>query len=222
MYKTLVKVSFIVLLGLSGALLAQTTDAAADLAEENVEAALPQSSTASETRGTATETDAAAAALISNETAVLSTSSVDAAGVTNLEFLEPLLNTPLKRYNARTAEHIFWRTDALVFISIPFSFLWSTILKEALRNFSVVAAFLEGARSPVLNSVNFAYSQGNYPAATADPLDIFTWANLGLWPVVVAVNDIIDRSSDPKRYEKVKARMRANRFYRELLFQNFY
>lgn len=134
---------------------------------------------------------------------------------------DPERDTPLKRYYGVTDENIFWRSEAIFFIAIPFSYLWTSLLKLFTRYFATLGAYFDGARSPELDSLNFLYSHDRYPRELADPFYIFTWVNTIVWPIMVALNDVIQRSSVPEKWERVKTKMRADRFYDDLLYNNY-
>lgn len=130
--------------------------------------------------------------------------------------------SPLERYAKTTSVHPLRRADILLFISIPFTLLWTDFLIQRLRDFSVMSAFFEGGRGGNLRVSNFSYNHENFPTRVTDPFYLFKWTNGILWPLVIVANDFLERTHDPKEWEKEKKAMKENRFNLNLINHNYH
>lgn len=130
------------------------------------------------------------------------------------------LLTPLERYSRRTKVNIFRRTEALFFISIPFSMLTQFTLKTSFSLFNAFAAVVEDGENPV-HSVHFLYNHEKTIASSLDPFYVYTWTANILWPFVIAINDVIERTTTNAYTLRQKKNIRLLRFETDLMHTDF-
>ena len=130
------------------------------------------------------------------------------------------LLTPLERYSSRTQVNIFRRTEALFFIGIPFAIFINYLLKTSFSLFSGMAAAIEEA-PPSVRIPEFAYSHDNALAGTIDPFYVYTWTSNIVWPLIVALNDVIERTTTDDYTLKQKKNIRLWRFDADFMHTDF-
>ena len=130
------------------------------------------------------------------------------------------LLTPLERYSSRTQVNIFRRTEALFFIGIPFAIFINYLLKTSFSLFSGMAAAIEEA-PPSVRISEFAYSHDNALAGTIDPFYVYTWTSNIVWPLIVALNDVIERTTTDDYTLKQKKNIRLWRFDADFMHTDF-
>lgn len=130
------------------------------------------------------------------------------------------LLTPLERYANRTQVNIFRRTEAIFFIGIPFAIFINYSLKSSFSLFSAMAAAMEEAPSDVRIG-EFNYFHENTPAGTLDPFYVYTWTSNIVWPLVIALNDVIERTTSDEYTLKQKQDIRRWRFDADLMHTDF-
>ena len=130
--------------------------------------------------------------------------------------------SPLEFYRQSTEENFVRRTEAIFFISIPFTYLFTNILFTLAPYPAQFSAYFNGIRGVQLRVGNFSYSRDRKPLfqEVSDPYYVFLWSSTTIWPATIAVNSFVERFIDPNFYENFKTKIISNRPSLERIFQS--
>ncbi len=129
---------------------------------------------------------------------------------------------PLEFYEQSSEINFVRRTEAVFFISIPFTFLLTNFLYTLFPYGSLGSAYFNGVRTGSSSFGSFLYSYDRLPLYTrvSDPFFVFIWSSTTIWPAVIALNSFIERGIDPNLYQSYKSRIIKNRPHLERVFRS--
>ena len=130
------------------------------------------------------------------------------------------LLTQLERGSKKVGWNLFNRAQTLFFISIPFAVLINFTLKTTFTTAGQLGAVLEDGENPILPG-DFRYFRDTTPANMVDPFFVYTVSANVLWPLTVALNDVIERTTSDSFTYRQRVTIRQRRFADDLMRTKF-